>query len=218
MRALLLPTLLLLSALPLTACDKDGDNKADADKKAATDKKADGAKAPADAKSDGADAKEDAPKEVAEAAPEPPKMEPTKIEAWGVTMDLPAGAKLGEVEDGGGDVADTLDIDAEEGCGGEIELYRHKKSAEGVAEMFKNATGPSGNKDDQDPIKEQREDGYRVMHSWVIPLGDTMFKSEVGKVLGDHLYLCGAGTLMGVEKKTAECVLAACDSLKLTEG
>jgi len=141
-----------------------------------------------------------------------------KIEAWGVELKVPAGSKMGELEDGEDIMADTLDIDMETGCGVEISFYRHKKSANGVEEMFKNATGPSGNKDDKYPIKEKTDDGYKVQHSWLIPLGDTMWKSEVGKVLGDHLYLCGAGDLMGVEKAQADCALAACETLALSGG
>ncbi|MCX4240823.1 hypothetical protein [Paraliomyxa miuraensis] len=209
---------LLSTALLLSGCDKKD---AAADGKAADDKakKDDKADAKADVK---AETKEEPEPETKE-EPKPeevkaPELEPLALETWGVTMSAPKGAKLGEFEDGEGITADTVDIDAEEGCGVEIELYRHRKSKDGVAEMFKNATGPSGNKDDQFPIKESDDNGYRVKHSWVIPLGDTMWSVEVGKVLGDHLYLCGAGTLMGVEEKAAECALAACETLALTGG
>ena len=141
-------------------------------------------------------------------------MESLTIADWGVTMQVPAGSKLGEVEDGDG-MADTATVDAEAGCGVELELYRHKNTKTGVADMFKNATGPSGNKDDQFPVKTESETGYEVKRSWVIPLGDTMWAAEVGMVLGDHLVLCGAGSLMGVEEAQAECAMTACKSMAL---
>ncbi|MEM6296705.1 MAG: hypothetical protein AAGA54_35890 [Myxococcota bacterium] len=214
----------LFAALSLSTVACDGaDKAASADKGA---KKADAKKdAKADAKKD--DAKAEAkPEAKAEPAAEKPADKPAEkpaptlealaIADWGVTLQVPAGTKLGEVTPGDG-MADEATIDAESTCGAEIELYRHKKTKNGVAEMFKNATGPSGNKNDQFPVKEQTETGYKVQHSWDPPLG-TVYASEVGMVLGDHLILCGAGGMMGVEKEQAECVFKACETLALAAG
>ena len=207
----------LLATLSLSTVACDGADKAAADDKGAN--KADAKKdAKANAKKDGA-AKAEAKAEPAAEKPAQkpaPTLEALTIADWGVTLQVPAGTKLGEVTPGDG-MADEATIDADSTCGAEIELYRHKKTKNGVAEMFKNATGPSGNKNDQFPVKEQTETGYKVQHSWDPPLG-TVYASEVGIVLGDHLILCGAGGMMGVEKEQAECVFKACETLALAAG
>ncbi|NVB41046.1 hypothetical protein G6O69_24610 [Pseudenhygromyxa sp. WMMC2535] len=192
---------LLLSCAMLVACGKSEDKPAEDAKKADEPAKAEAGKdaeAPAE--------------EPVEEAPKAPAMVDMAIEPWGVTLKVPEGAKLGELEDGGGEVADTVNIDAEDACGVEIELYRHAKTDTIVEEMFKNTTGPSGNKDDQFPVKDKTDEGYTVKHSWVIPLGDTMWSVEVGKVVGDHFVMCGAGSF-GVEEAAANCALEACKTL-----
>ncbi|MCA9699330.1 MAG: hypothetical protein KC431_17525 [Myxococcales bacterium] len=206
-RHLLPLTTLVFSCALVLGC---GGDKAGADAK-----KGDDAKKADDGKADAAKGDVEAPPqdEPQPEAPKAPTMEPMAIEAWGVTLQVPAGSKLGELEEGGDGMADTVNIDAEAGCGVELELYRHGKTDTIVEEMFKNASGPSGNKDDQYPIKDQDAEGYTVKKSWVIPLGDTMWAVEVGKVVGDHLIMCGAGSLMGVEQAQAECALEACKSL-----
>ena len=206
-------TILIAALLALTpACDDSAKSAGAGDKSAKTDAKAAKSDAKPGAKSD---AKPDAEpaKPEADAKPEPPKLEPLALEDWAIELDVPAGSKVGETESGDGVVADTLTIEVPS-CEVDIELYRHGKTKNGVAEMFKNATGPSGNSDDQFPLKEQSAEGYRVKHSWKIPLGDTMWQSEIGKVLGDHLILCGAGGMMGVEQAQADCAFTACESLR----
>ena len=214
-------TLPLLCGLTLAcsltlACDKADDKKtAKTDDKNADASKDDAEKAGAAKQAEPAPEPEATPEEPP--APAPAVMEPLAIADWGVTLNVPAGSTLGEVEAGDG-MADTANIDAESGCGVELELYRHAKTKTIVKEMFDNAMSPSGNKDDQYPVSTQTDEGYEVTHSWVIPLGDTMWSAEVGKVLGDHLVMCGAGGLGGVEKAQDDCALKACQSLALAAG
>lgn len=198
--------------LASTACDsskdatKDGAKKADA-KPAAADKK--------DAKNEPAK-EEPAADAKPEAEPEPAKEEP-KLEAlalgeWGVNLRVPAGTKLGELSD------NQYTIDSEAGCGVEIEVIRHKAGGSIVEEMFKNSTGPSGNPNDEFPIKDKTDTGYKIKHSWEPPMGK-VWSSEVGITVGDHFYMCGAGGMMGAdEEKQVDCAMKACETLALVEG
>lgn len=155
----------------------------------------------------------DAPKAAPAAKPAPaPATAPLAIKGWGVDLAAPVGAKVTEMEEPDEFVQGTATIDLEAACGTEIKIYRYEKS--GLDAMFKNATGPSGNKDDQFPVKTKDENGFKVLRSWVIPLGDTMWSAQVGHIIGDHLLQCGDDTIGGLEKKQADCVFAVCKTLK----
>lgn len=151
-----------------------------------------------------------------ETKPEPPKPKPKPkpkmaalaIPEWGVEMQAAEGAKLGEFEKGD-DLPGTAKIEG--ACGEEeIEIYRHDGNT--VDEQFKNSTSGTEH-DPKYPVKDKTDTGFKIKKTWSPPIGQ-VWSGEAAVVIGKHTYLCGLGTLMGVDDEAlADCAIEACSSI-----
>lgn len=190
-------------AVVLVAAFAFGCSDEKADTGGATDKPAE----PAEGKSAGGDT---AQPEQKKPEPKPPaKMAALALPEWGIEMQAAEGAKLGSFEKGG-DLPGSAKIEG--ACGEEeLEVYRHDGNT--LDGQFKNSTGNTEH-DAKYPVKEKTDTGFTVKKTWTPPLGQ-VWSGEAAVVAGKHTYLCGLGTMLGVDDEAlADCAIAACSSIK----
>jgi hypothetical protein len=149
-----------------------------------------------------------------ETKPEPtPKPKPTlaalAIPEWGIEMQAPEGAKLGDF-DKGGDLPGNAKVEG--ACGEEeIEIYRYDGNE--LESQFKNSTGNMEH-DAAYPVKELTDTGFTVKKTWKPPMGQ-VWTGEAATLVGKATYLCGLSTMLGVdEEASADCAIEVCSSIK----
>ncbi len=191
----------LLSLAGLTACDskKEEEKKDDS------------------AKKDEPKAEEAAGDGAAPAPAEPevpmPALTDADVGDWGVTIGLPEGAAVGEVEAGDAELEmpDGATVSTEKACGFDIDLSRH--SAGVLDAMYEASKKTSEGLESIEFLTDEKtEAGYTVHYKGTAPLGD-MYGMATGVVVGEKLVLCDSG-LGRFEKQEAACLLHVCKSLK----
>ena len=141
-----------------------------------------------------------------------PQLTPTPVQGWGIQIGLPAGAAVGEIDEGDEEleVPDNVTISTEKACGYDVELSRHW--AKNLDSTYTDAKGIANGLTNVKYLKDEKSGkGFTIHFVGQAPLGE-MYGMSTGLVVGDRLILCDSG-LGRQEKNEADCVLYVCSSI-----